>query len=36
VSGCRQPTMRTAIFADLHDNYVGLTAVLDDAAAHES
>lgn len=27
--------MRTAIFADLHDNYAGLTAVLDDAAAHE-
>jgi predicted phosphodiesterase len=27
--------MRTAIFADLHDNYVGLTAVLDDAAAQK-
>lgn len=27
--------MRTAIFADLHDNYAGLTAVLDDAAAHK-
>ena len=27
--------MRTAIFADLHDNYAGLTAVLDDAAAQK-
>lgn len=28
--------MRTAIFADLHDNYAGLTAVLDDAAAQQA
>lgn len=27
--------MRTAIFADLHDNYAGLTTVLDDAAAQK-
>lgn len=27
--------MRTAVFADLHDNYVGLTAVLDDAQAQQ-
>lgn len=27
--------MRTAIFADLHDNYTGLVAVLDDAAAQK-
>lgn len=27
--------MRTAIFADLHDNYAGLIAVLHDAAAHK-
>ncbi|HAJ36101.1 MAG TPA: hypothetical protein DCL15_10445 [Chloroflexi bacterium] len=27
--------MRTAIFADLHDNYTALTAVLDDAATHK-
>lgn len=27
--------MRTAIFADLHDNYTGLTTVLDDAAAQK-
>ncbi|MFZ1767717.1 MAG: metallophosphoesterase family protein [Caldilinea sp.] len=28
--------MRTAIFADLHDNYAGLIAVLDDAAAQKA
>jgi predicted phosphodiesterase len=28
--------MRTAIFADLHDNYVGLIAVLHDAAAQKA
>lgn len=27
--------MRTAIFADLHDNYAALTAVLDDAAVYK-
>jgi hypothetical protein len=28
--------MRTAVFADLHDNYTGLTAVLDDAQAQQA